>query len=400
MKKKKRNLKFVWSSNGHWTNSGYGVQTRDVLFRLRDDGWPLGEIAFFGLQGYKTKIDDILVYPTMNDVYGTDALYNHAIEHKAQVAFTMQDIWTLDVNILKKMISTGVKWIPYLPIDQDPVSPLIIERLKLAHKIVTFSRFGKKTLQKYGFASRLILEGTDTNIFKPMEQSEVRKQFGLDPDAFIFGMVAANKENPPRKGYQEILEAMEMFVKNHPRSILFIHSQQVAPTGFPIRDYANYLGIGKNVLLLDQYTASFRSTSEAIAKEINMFDVTMHASQTEGFGLGIIESQACGVPVIVNNCHSMPELVVPGETGEICDTGYKWWRNQNGYVYTADVNSLHDKMETLYKKLQDPKKKKKIAKAARENVLTNYDITNIVNNNWISFLEELQEELTNKDKNQ
>ena len=38
-KLKRRDLRLMWSSNSHWSMSGYGVFTRDLLFRLRDDGW-------------------------------------------------------------------------------------------------------------------------------------------------------------------------------------------------------------------------------------------------------------------------------------------------------------------------------------------------------------------------
>lgn len=383
----------MWSSNGHWTNSGYAVQTRDLLFRFRDDGWPLAEIAFFGLEGFKQEIDGIKVYPKMMDPYGGDAILNHSIDYKAKVVFTMQDVWTLGPQWLQELNKRGIHWIPFLPIDQDPVSPLILDRLRYAYKIITFSRFGQRSLEDHGFASKLILEGVDMDIFKPMDKMAGRKKFGLPENAFIFGMIAANKENPPRKGYQEILEALKMFVENHPEAILFIHSQQRSPSSFPIEEYSKHLGIQKHILMIDPYSASFRCDSKVIAEELNAFDVNMHASMTEGFGLGIVEAQACGVPVIVNNCHSMPELVLPGKTGEICDTNYSWWRSQNGYVHTADPKSLHEKMEKLYTDLKDPKKKSKIEKDCREHVTGLYDINNIVKDEWIPFLEDLQEEL-------
>ena len=69
-----------------------------------------------------------------------------------------------------------------------------------------------------------------------------------------------------------------------------------------------------------------------------------------------------------------------------------------GFVYPADVNSLYEKMELSYKELKNLKRKERIAKAARENVLTNFDINNIVNEQWLPFLTELQEELLGKPK--
>jgi glycosyltransferase involved in cell wall biosynthesis len=357
-----------------------------LLFRLRDDGWNFAEIAFFGLQGNPTKIDDILVYPAMGDPFGADALFYHSADFGANVAFTMQDIWTLDPNFLSK-INT---WIPYVPIDKDPIPPLVLDRLRYAYKIISFSEFGQKALERAGFTSTLIPEGIDINIFKPMDKIECRKEFGLPPDAFIFGSIAANKENPPRKGFQEMLEAFKMFSNNHGEAVIFFHTQQVSPSNFPIVDYARYLGIADKVLFQNQYKATYRSDSNQIAKEINTFDIDLHASQTEGFGLGVIESQACGIPPIVNNCQSMPELVIEGKTAEICKTAQPRWTSDNGYVYPADVKSLYEKMELLYKKLHNPNT---IAKEARDHVVKNYNIDTIFKEKWVPFIEQLQDEI-------
>lgn len=390
-KEKDRRLKFTWMSNGHWAHSGYSVETELLLNRFKDDGWDFAEIAFFGLEGHKAVVDDILVYPKINDPFGADAMLNHSIDFGANVAFCMQDIWTLDPQALKAMHDQKIPWIPYLPIDQEPASVRVTERLKYAYKIITFSKFGQKMLEDAGFASTYIPEGIDINAFKPMDKAKMRAKFKIPNDIFLFGMISANKENPPRKGYQEILEAFKLFLENHPNAGLFIHSQQISPNRFPIREYANYLGIANNIYMPDQYSASFRGDTETVVSELNMFDAVLNPSQTEGFGLVIAEAQACGKPVIVNNCHSMPELVIPGETGEICETNYAWWRNQLGYVYTADVKSLHEKMESVYTMLE--KDAEGVAKRAREHAVDTFDINKIFKEKWIPFMEDLQTEL-------
>ena len=111
--KKDRRLRILWNSNGHWTGSGYAVQTRDILTRLVKDGWPVAEIAFYGLEGFPIELDGIKVYPKMNDVYCADAMVSHGRDWGANVIFSMQDVCTLNPQLLGK-INT---WIPYLPID-------------------------------------------------------------------------------------------------------------------------------------------------------------------------------------------------------------------------------------------------------------------------------------------
>ena len=394
---KRRDLRILWLSNAIYTNSGYATQSRDLLKRLQDDGWPLAQIANHGVESYPVTIDGIKIFPRMGDPNGADAIVHHAKEFKADVVFVMLDLFILDPNILSAAQQQGIKLIPWIPIDQDPVSPAVLTNLKFAHKILTFSRFGQEALEREGYASRLILEGVDTKIFKPMDKAECRKEFGVPQDVFLFGMIGANKENPPRKGYQEALEAFALFEKDHPESRMFFHTQQINPAGgFPIAEYARHLGIQDKMLFMDQYKASYGADSNLIAKEINMFDVQLHPSMTEGFGMLIVESQSCGVPPIINRCTSMTELVDDGKTGWICETGKAWWRNLGGYIHFADVNSLHEKMELSFNELKNDKKRKRIAKRARQNVLESYNIDNIVKNDWTNLLESLQEELLGK----
>jgi len=330
----------------------------------------------------------------MGDVWGTDAMYNAAVDFKANVVMNMQDMGFLMPQYLEALQRAKIPWIPYLPIDQAPVPAAILERLNYAYKIITFSNYGQKMLETHGYASTMIHEGVDTNIFKPMDKLACRAEMGVPPDVFLFGMVAANKENPPRKGFQEVLESFKMFYEKHPEAAILFHNQQIQPGNFPIADYAKYLGINMRVFFVEQYKATHFSGSPEIAKEMNACDVYLQPSMTEGFGLTSVEAQACGKPVIVNNCHSMPEMVVPGKTGEICDTNYAWWRNQNGYVYTADTKSLYEKMEKLYTAVKT--NENKVATDCRNHILTNLDIDNIFKDKWIPYFEALQDELLGK----
>lgn len=52
-------------------------------------------------------------------------------------------------------------------------------------------------------------------------------------------------------------------------------------------------------------------------KYYDKIDVTLFLSKRESLGLTVLESMACGVPVIALNNTSMPELVIPHYTGEL-----------------------------------------------------------------------------------
>ena len=399
-------IKHLWLSNSAHSNSGYGVESRDLLFRFIKAGYDFSSTNNYGVEGYSISlygqdlIDDrfkdikLSVLPKIGDPYGGDALVEHSRNNGFKVAYIMLDLFAINPQSLEQLNQIGVKIIPYLPIDQEPVPPGVLNNLRYAYKIITFSQFGQKALEGEGFASHLIPEGIDLDIFKPANKQKMREKYNLPQDNFIFGMIAANKENPPRKSFQQILEAFAMFHKNHPKSCIFFHSQQNSPAGFPIQEYARHLGIADRIYFANPYKAVFGSDSKIIAEEINCMDVYLNPSMTEGFGLGMIESQACGKPVIGNRCHSMPELVIEGKTGLICETDKGMWRNLMGFIYPPDVNSLHEKMEESIKLVEN----KETAKLCRKNVMDNYNIDTLVETKWKPFLDELETEIAEENK--
>ena len=394
----RRDLKIMWSSNGVWTNSGYAVFSQQLLSRMLEDGWPVRHIAFWGLEGYPVDIDMgqfndrfrgkiLKTYPRMEDPYGSDGLVLHGKEAQPDVTFTMQDIWTLNTQFLPQIKN----WIPYMPIDKDPAPAIVVDRFKFAYRLMTFSQFGHDTIAKAGYASTLIVEGTDTSIFKPEDKIKARQFLGLPPNAFIFGMIAANKENPPRKGWEEALSAFAEFEKTHPDAFLYIHIQQQSPTGFPVQQFARHIGIAQKLIFLDPYKSVFGANSHFIRSEMNSLDVLLHPSQTEGFGLTPVEAMSCGVPAIVGGNTSQPEMIIEGKTGWIAPVSSKRYTADMSYVYRVDVPSLVGKMNEAYDAIKkDPKK---ISDACREHIVKKYNMDTLYKENWKPFLERIQEEI-------
>lgn len=387
MANQRRDLRILWSSNSPWSFSGYGAFSGQLVSRLHKDGWPIAVNCFYGLEGNPIEMDGIRYYPKMADPYGSDAIIAHGLHWKANVIITMQDVPTLIPEYLQK---TKV-WIPYMPVDKEPTPSPVLERIKFAYKIITFSKFGQETLQKSGYSSTMIHEGTDPDIFKPLDTQECRKELGLPADAFLFGMIAANKENPPRKGFQEAMEAFKMFLEKHPEAGILFHVQQPAPGGFPIKAFGEKLGILSRLYFMDDYKAIWHSPSTEINKEYNALDILLHPSKTEGFGLCIIEAQAAGIPVLIQGCQSQPELIIDGVTGETAKTLNTQFTNDLSFINNADPKSIYDCMEKLYRRLKS--EPEKIAKKCRDHIINNFNINTQVKELWIPLLCDLQDEL-------
>ena len=60
-------------------------------------------------------------------------------------------------------------------------------------------------------------------------------------------------------------------------------------------------------------------TQEKMAKYYNLCDIYLQPSRSEGFGLTVAEAMACGKPVVCTDCCSLPELVIDGKGGFLCE---------------------------------------------------------------------------------
>lgn len=58
-----------------------------------------------------------------------------------------------------------------------------------------------------------------------------------------------------------------------------------------------------------------------IAEHLQNAHVLLLPSLFESFSLSALEAQACGVPVVASNVGGIPELIIDGKTGYLCDPG-------------------------------------------------------------------------------
>ncbi len=380
-------MRIIWNSNSIWTPSGYGQQAAEIVPRIKQAGYDIACIDFYGLEGgIITDKEGIVHYPKMAHVYGSDAMIHHARDFGADITISFMDVWVLH----PQDIAQYTRWIPYVPIDHAPVPPAVLEKLKMAYRIITYSQFGQRELAKQGLHSIMIPHGVDTNIFKPSDipKAELKKQAGIDPECFVMGMVGANKDNPPRKSFQEVLDAFAMFVKKHPNSKLYIHTDPNNPSGFPIPHYAQSLGIADKVIFPNLYDITYKIQKADMAQIYNSLDVLLMPSTNEGFGIPAIEAQACGIPVIVNDGTSMPELVKDGITGKICKVLYRRFDQLHSYVDIPDTNSIHNCMIDIFRA-----DRLKMGEEARKFMIEKHDSKMIFDTKWLLLLKKLETEI-------
>src|SRR5690606_38050651 len=142
-----------------------------------------------------------------------------------------------------------------------------------------------------------------------------REVFDIPQDAFVVGMVAANKGvSPPRKAFPQVFQAFARLHREHPDSILYLHTELTGlHQGINMGAALEACGVPLDAV---RYTSQWQLEKgvppEELAAIYAAFDVLANPSYGEGFGIPIVEAQACGRPVIVTDHSAMTELCGAG----------------------------------------------------------------------------------------
>ena len=234
---------------------------------------------------------------------------NHWFNGEPGMVFTLMDVWVLPNTLAGKL--DIVSW---TPVDHDPVQQQVVQYFATGAVPLAMSRFGQRQLEealKFDEPPLYCPHGIDTEPFKPGERARSRELMGLSEDVFLVGMVAANKgRSPSRKGFQQAFEAFAIFREKHPEAHLYLHTcadPRVAD-GENLFAMLRACGIDPHECVgwANPYKVNFLPYTPAEMRMIySGLDVLLNPAMGEGFGIPVLEAQACGMPVIVTDHSAM-----------------------------------------------------------------------------------------------
>lgn len=391
-------MRLTWISNAPWTNTGYANQTALFTPRLQNAGHKMAIIAFWGHEGTPINWGNVQVFGKSHHPYGQDIMHSHSVTWNADAMISLLDAWVMEpANLL------GTKWIPWFPIDSEPLPARIYNTVKEAYARLVFSRFGCQQMDNAGLDYHYIPHGVDTQIFKPLDMKESREALKFPVDKFIVGMVAANKGNPPRKAFHQNIAAFAELLKKHPDCVMYLHTLDGMRGGYETVElipYIQSLGLtygyaftksaeNADVIFADQYGLALGYNDAMMAQVYSAMDVHMLVSMGEGFGIPILEAQACGTPVIVGDWTAM---------GELCFSGWKVdkrdaepiYNNLHTYQYLPHVNAIADKLEQAYRMRGNTEYRTRARNGAMK-----YDADKVLEKYWIPTLAKIQTQIEN-----
>jgi len=398
-------LRIFWLSAPMWAATGYGQQTALTVPALA--GLPEVDLIAVGaaseLRAGAVNYGNIYHVASPVDL---EPLQRHIVgEHMAKmrmdVCISLIDVWTL-------MFMPGdFRWIPWVPVDGEPLAVTNRTMLDKSWKRIAMSEFGKRVMADSSYLSTYIPHSIDTSVYNeaPGGKRELKKAMGLPPDCFLIGMVSANRNRLPihRKGFGEAFKAVAAFVKKHPEAILYIHALPFEdPQQANLLNMAECHGLDwKYVKTVDPYFYRVGLPGEAMAQLYSAFDVYFAPSAGEGFNIPLIEAQACGIPVVANASTSQPENVGAGWLVEpaaaVTATLSTQWFVADALGRDCSNCGHHkpglvDALEEAYQTLQDKEKAKELAHKARKFAMK-YDTAKVAHQFWQPFLQEVLRDL-------
>jgi len=224
----------------------------------------------------------------------------------------------------------------------DPISIYLFSFLvgHLASGFLTVSKFSGKNFLQFNRPVRAIYGGVDVSVFYP------RKIEKKENKVLFVGRLV------PHKGCEYLLQAVQD---------INVELHIVGPPS-NLKVFSSLKSIDKN----RRAKFSFSISDEDLAKEYSSSIVTVLPSVhidyygrfhpiPELLGLSLLESMACGTPVICTKVGGMPEIVVDGETGFL--------------VNPNDSFAIKDGIEYL---INNPEEARRMGEFGRRMVLKNY----------------------------
>ena len=182
---------------------------------------------------------------------------------------------------------------------------LIVKAAAEASAIITVSAGLRDALKRIDVpASKITVlrNGVDLHVFKPVDRSEARRAFGVEGRVLVSvgGLIE-------RKGHHRSIAALV----NLPEWQLLVAGE--GPERARLLSLANRLGVAHRVRLLGPLPHT------QLAMLYSAADLSMLSSSREGWANVLLESMACGTPVIASPIAGNPEVVQSPEAGLIAE---------------------------------------------------------------------------------
>lgn len=261
---------------------------------------------------FKREKFDLIQYSTPNA-----SLYASMAGKLAHVPVRLYCQWGLVFvgfqGLKRKIFQMEEKYVCHLSTHIEPDSN---SNLRFAHEIGLYPK-GKGSVIWNGSACGVNLTKFDISN-KEEYRKDIREQLDISEDAFVYGFVGRITRD---KGVNELLEAYKKL--NDDSYLIMVGPSEVDET----INQELYTWASENE------KTKFTGYTTVVEQYLSAMDCYILPSYREGFGMGVVEAEAMGVPVIVTDIPGPTDAMIDNETGIV--------------VQKADVESLYNAMISI-----------------------------------------------------
>jgi len=190
------------------------------------------------------------------------------------------------------------------------VKQRVVVALEQADAIIAVSKdLAEKTVMLGDFSNKLhvIYNGIPLDIFSPANKTEARKQANFPQYKKIL-LFAGNIID--QKGVFDLLDALSILSRWRD-DLLAVFAGKDGTNG----RFLKQIKYASNILYCGEVP------HERISLYMRAADLLVHPSYSEGFGLVIAESLACGLPVVATRVGAVPEIITSDGMGILIEPG-------------------------------------------------------------------------------
>jgi teichuronic acid biosynthesis glycosyltransferase TuaC len=191
------------------------------------------------------------------------------------------------------------------------IKPMLRYALNRADHVISVCHALKQEMVTLGINDdkiSIIPNGVDTEQFYPLDKKEARKKLSLPHKKRIILSVGSLI---PRKGFHVILDAFPKLLQEDNNIHFYIIGE--GPFRSSLERQIESLNLTRHVSLVGE-----RPNSE-LKIWYSAADVFCLASSREGWANVIMESLACGTPVVATNVWGAPEILTSSDIGMLVD---------------------------------------------------------------------------------
>jgi len=200
-----------------------------------------------------------------------------------------------------------------------------------------------------GFKVLYIPNGVDTNIFKQKDKNEAKQKYNISKDSKVVLFIAEQLNTDKRKGGAYLVKALNSLNESLKKNIVLLMIGKEEMTN---------CGIDKNIKI---YKAGYINNDIDLAGLYQAADIMVLPTLADNLPNTILESMACGTPVVSFNVGGIPEIVKHKETG-----------------YLAELKNVNDLKNGIEKLLIDDDLRTNLSKQSVILINNNFKLKNEV----------------------